>query len=165
MCSVNFLSGREGPHLDSAGAIRLPTPTRVGVTTMLQEEGPIENLDVRESSSASLPKLAHLARQAYGQKRTKECLDLTRAILLIDPDNVEAQLMRSAIRAEIHQNLEDAQALLRSAQLKQTSETLQPSVSTSEEDPDLDAEGEEPQTLPPEPNPVSADTDSAPTYE
>jgi hypothetical protein len=165
MCSVNFLSGREGPHLDSAGAIRLPTPNRVGVTTMLQEEGPIENLDVRESSSASLPKLAHLARQAYGQKRAKECLDLTRAILLIDPDNVEAQLMRSAIRAEIHQNLEDAQALLRSAQLKQSAETPQPSISIAEEAPDVNPDGQESQALLPESNAVSADTGEAPTLE
>ena len=151
--------------MDSAGAIRLPTPTKVGVTTMLQEEGPIENLDVRESSSASLPKLAHLARQAYGQKRAKECLDLTRAILLIDPDNVEAQLMRSAIRAEIHQNLEDAQALLRSAQLKQTSETPPPSISIAEEAPVVTPDGEESQVLVPESNAVSADTGEAPIPE
>src|SRR5262249_44911329 len=109
---------------------------------MLQEEGPIENLDVRESSSASLPKLADLARQAYGQKRAKDCLDLTRAILLIDPENVEAQLIRSAIRAEIHQSLEDAQALLRSAQLKHNPETPQSAVSPDQESPAQDPAAE-----------------------
>jgi hypothetical protein len=72
--------------------------------------------------TASLSNLAELAREAYGQKRTKDCLDLTRAILLIDPDNAEAQLMRSEIRAEMHQNLENAQALLRSAQVKDNSD-------------------------------------------
>src|SRR4030095_3903306 len=133
MSSVNFYPRRQGPHLDTAGAIRHPTPTRVGVTTMLQEEGPIENLDVRESSSVSLPKLADLARQAYGQKRAKDCLDLTRAILLIDPENVEAQLMRSAIRAEITQSLQASQALLRSAQLKQSPEAPQSSVDIAQE--------------------------------
>src|SRR5262252_6931461 len=134
---------------------------------MLQEEGPVENLGLRESSSASLPKLADLARQAYGQKRAKECLDLTRAILLIDPDNVEAQLIRSAIRAEIHQNLEDAQALLRSAQLKHNPETPQSPVSTDQESPAQDpaAEQEECQDLSPEPSPAPADTDHVPTLE
>jgi len=132
---------------------------------MLQEEGPIENLDLRESSSASLPRLADLARQAYGQKRAKECLDLTRAILLIDPDNVEAQLMRSAIRAEIHQNLESAQALLRSAQVKQNPETPQPSVSSPEENPDLDPGVEVPYALLPETKDVSAATDAVSTLE
>jgi hypothetical protein len=129
---------------------------------MLQDEGPIENLDVRESSSASLPKLADLARQAYGQKRAKDCLDLTRAILLIDPENVEAQLIRSAIRAEIHQSLEDAQALLRSAQLKRNPEAPQSTVDVAQESPDSDQEAEEHQALQSESNTVSADTDEAP---
>jgi hypothetical protein len=129
---------------------------------MLQEEGPIENLDVRESSSASLPKLADLARQAYGQKRAKDCLDLTRAILLIDPENVEAQLMRSAIRAEIHQSLEDAQALFRSAKLKQNPEAPQSSVDIAQESPDSDQDADEHQALRPESNAVSADADDAP---
>ena len=129
---------------------------------MLQDEGPIENLDVRESSSASLPKLADLARQAYGQKRAKDCLDLTRAILLIDPENVEAQLIRSAIRAEIHQSLEDAQALLRSAQLKRNPEAPQSTVDVAEESPDSDQDAEEHQALQSESNAVSADADEAP---
>src|SRR5262245_33141724 len=159
MSTVNFYPETQGPHLGTAGAIRHPTPTRVGVTTMLQEEGPIENLDVRESSSASLPKLADLARQAYGQKRAKDCLDLTRAILLIDPENVEAQLIRSAIRAEIHQSLEDAQAILRSAQLKQNPEAPQSPVYVAQESPDSDQDAEECQALRPEPNGASADAD------
>jgi hypothetical protein len=129
---------------------------------MLQDEGPIENVDVRESSSASLPKLADLARQAYGQKRAKDCLDLTRAILLIDPENVEAQLIRSAIRAEIHQSLEDAQAILRSAQLKQNPEAPQSTVGVAQESPDSDQDAEEHQALPSESNAVSADADEVP---
>ena len=84
--------------------------------------GPIGNGDVSEQPSRNLSRLADLARQAYGQKRTKDCLDLTRAILLIDPDNTEAQLMRSAIRSEMHQDLENTRALLRSADLKDKSE-------------------------------------------
>jgi hypothetical protein len=85
---------------------------------MPEREGTIGNVDVRELPTASLSNLATRAREAYGQRRTKDCLDLTRAILLIDPENPEAQLMRSAIRAEMHQDLENSQALLRSAQMK-----------------------------------------------
>src|SRR5262249_43999815 len=59
-----------------------------------------------------------LARQAYHQKRTKNCLDLVKAILLIDPENAEAQLMRSSIRMEMHLDLENARTLLRDAHLK-----------------------------------------------
>jgi hypothetical protein len=88
----------------------------------MPEQGPIGNVEVRELPNSSLSNLAARAREAYGNKRTKDCLDLTRAILLIDPENPEAQLMRSAIRAEMHQHLENAQALLRSAQMKDSTE-------------------------------------------
>ena len=91
---------------------------------MPERESPIGNVDVRELPTASLSNLAARAREAYGQRRTKDCLDLTRAILLIDPENPEAQLMRSAIRAEMHQDLENAQAFLRSAQMKDTMENV-----------------------------------------
>jgi len=90
---------------------------------MPEREGRIGNVEVPELPTSSLSNLADLAREAYGQKRTKDCLDLTRAILLIDPDNPEAQLMRSSIRAEMHQDLENAQALVRSAQTRDNSET------------------------------------------
>jgi hypothetical protein len=74
------------------------------------------DLDVSKSTSASLSKLTELARQAYEQKRTKDCLDLTRAILLIEPENVQAQLMRSSLQSDLQQVLENAQAVLRNAE-------------------------------------------------
>lgn len=78
---------------------------------------------VSESSIGNLSKLAGLARQAYEQKRTKDCLDLTRAILLIDPDNADAQWMRSAVQSQIQKDLENARAFLQQAQSKEPSES------------------------------------------
>lgn len=72
----------------------------------------IGHQEVSESSIGNLSRLAGLARQAYEQKRAKDCLDLTRAILLIDPDNADAQWMRSSIQSQIHQDLENARAFL-----------------------------------------------------
>jgi hypothetical protein len=77
------------------------------------------HLENTESPKDNLPKLAELARQAYEQKRTKDCLDLTRAILLIDPDNSTAHWMRSSIQSELHRDLENARAFLRQAQSKE----------------------------------------------
>jgi hypothetical protein len=102
---------------------------------------------------ASLSNLAELARQAYQNKRIKDCLDLTRAILLIDPENAEAHLMRSSIQSELYQDLENARALLRSAQGKDDSEPAQPPVQAA---PVLDTPAETPEAIPIEvpPTPV-----------
>ena len=78
--------------------------------------------EVSESSIGNLSKLAGLARQAYEQKRNKDCLDLTRAILLIDPDDAEALSMRSSVQSEIRQDLENARAFLLQAQSKDSPE-------------------------------------------
>src|SRR6516162_7287304 len=78
--------------------------------------------EVSESSIGNLSKLAGLARQAFEQKRTKDCLDLTRAILLIDPDHGQAQSMRSALQSEMHRDLENTRAFLRQAASRENSE-------------------------------------------
>jgi len=89
-----------------------------------QSTDTIERIDVSDSANGSPSKLAELARQAYQQRRTKDCLDLTRAVLLLDPDNVEAQQMRSAIRAEIQQDLDNARTFLRQAQSRKSIEEV-----------------------------------------
>src|SRR5437867_4054479 len=80
------------------------------------------DLEIRESTNGSLYKLIELARQAYEQKRIKDCLDLTRAILLIDPDNAQAQSLRSSMQSELHRNLENVSAFRRQAQSKEKPE-------------------------------------------
>jgi hypothetical protein len=78
--------------------------------------------ELSESSIGNLSRLAGLARQAYEQKRTKDCLDLTRAILLVDPDNADALWMRSSVQSQIRQDLEYAHAFLLQAQSKDSPE-------------------------------------------
>ena len=87
---------------------------------MSEREHTVPAGDVSESESGniSLAQLTELTRQAYEQKRTKNCLDLIRAILLIDPENAEAQLMRSSIRMEMHLDLNNARSLLKDVHLK-----------------------------------------------
>src|SRR5690349_1104532 len=82
----------------------------------------IGHLDPTGSPKDNLPKLIEQARQAYEQKRTKDCLNLTRAILLIDPGNTTAHSMRSSIQSEMYRDLENAQAFLREAQSKENAE-------------------------------------------
>ena len=86
--------------------------------------GPAGDLEIRESPNGNLYNLIliELARQAYEQKRIKDCLDLTRAILLIDPDNAQAQSLRSSMQSELHRNLENVSAFRRQAQSKEKPE-------------------------------------------
>src|SRR2546422_8098244 len=97
------------------------TTQKNGSVTMSQKETThlIGHLGDGESLKGDLPKLAELGRQAFEQKRKKDCLDLTRAILLIDPDNAPALSMRSVIQSEMHGDLEDGRALLTQAQCKE----------------------------------------------
>src|SRR6266566_204297 len=91
---------QEVDHIWTVPALQSPHTRNLGVTTMSQTEtiGSAGDLEVRESANGNLCKLIELARQAYEQKRTKDCLDLTRAILLIDPDN--AQQIQNVIAPE-----------------------------------------------------------------
>jgi hypothetical protein len=75
-----------------------------------------------------LAKLTELARQAYERKNTKDCLDLTRAMLLIDPDNSDAQSMRTAIQSDLHRDLENARAFLRQPQPVENIEQPEPAA-------------------------------------
>jgi hypothetical protein len=89
---------------------------------MSQKEttGTIGRLEAGESQDVNLPELTELAREAFEQKRTKDCLDLTRAILLVDPGNADAQAMRLAIQSEMHRDLDNARAFIRQAQIKES---------------------------------------------
>src|SRR6476661_6518044 len=80
---------------------------------------PVEHFDTNKSSNGELSRLAELARQAYERKDTRKCLDLTRAMLLIDPDSADAQRMRSSIQSDIHRDLENARAFLRQVHSKE----------------------------------------------
>jgi len=83
--------------------------------------------------------LAALARQAYDQKRTKDCLDLTRAILLIDPDNADALQIRSSIQSRMQHDLENARAILRQRQVD-LGEATQPESNDANDTDDTEQE-------------------------
>jgi PEGA domain len=68
--------------------------------------------NLQGASSIDLASLAMRARDAYDQKRTKECLTLTKSLLMADPENAEAKSLQRAIRSDIQRNLDDARALL-----------------------------------------------------
>jgi hypothetical protein len=72
--------------------------------------------ELGEVPTGNLAKLSEQARRAYERKNTKDCLDLTRAMLLIDPENADALSMRSAIQSDLHRDLEKARAFLRQPQ-------------------------------------------------
>ena len=115
---------------------------------------PIGHVEAGPPPKADLPRLAELARQAYEQKRTKECLDLTRTILLIDPENAAANSMRSNIQSQMQHDLESARAFFRQARSKETAEE-----NTAREEPEavLREIGESlAQSVVPEPAPPTA---------
>ena len=92
----------EGPDLGTLEAI-FQTTVKAGVSKMSQREttDPTGHLEVGQSPKENLPKLLEMARQAYERKQTKDCLDLTRTILLIEPNNPVANWMRSALQTEL----------------------------------------------------------------
>jgi hypothetical protein len=61
-------------------------------------------------------KLEAEAKQAYLQKRTKQCFALTKSLLAADPQNKEARSLDAAIRSELEQEFETARALLLDSQ-------------------------------------------------
>jgi hypothetical protein len=56
--------------------------------------------------------LATRARAAYQNKRTRECIELTKQLLNADPENAEGKSLQAAVSADIERDLTDARALL-----------------------------------------------------
>jgi hypothetical protein len=86
----------------------------------------VERPKISESPSAAMSKLSELARQAYEKKDKKECLDLTRAILLIDPQNADALWMRSSIQTDIRRDLDSSREFVRLAHSRESKEKPAP---------------------------------------
>jgi len=88
--------------------------------SQIETTATVGRLEAGESQDGNLPVLTERAREAFEQKRTKDCLDLTRAMLLVDPGNAEAQSMRPSVQSEIHRDLDNARAFIRQAQSKES---------------------------------------------
>jgi hypothetical protein len=65
----------------------------------------------------SLFELVALARQAFEEKRERDCFDLTRAALKIDPNHSEAREIHSCLQAGLEQDLSEARRLVEGARL------------------------------------------------
>src|SRR5947199_1056878 len=102
--------------------------------------GPAGDLEIRESPNGNLYKLIELAWQAYEQKRIKDCLDLTRAILLIDPNNAQAQSLRSSMQSELHRNLEKVSAFRQAQSKEKPKKQSEPSRTAVPGNVELDSE-------------------------
>src|SRR5262245_33746357 len=75
-----------------------------GVNRMVKEDRanipPKEDIVERAATQArtkNVTWLTTLAKQAYEQRRIQNCLSLTRAILLIDPENEDARALQSKL--------------------------------------------------------------------
>jgi hypothetical protein len=66
----------------------------------------------QELAQLDTSQLAAQAQAAYEEGRVRECLELLKKLAMVDPANVEAQALQSAIREDIQQDLHDARALL-----------------------------------------------------
>jgi hypothetical protein len=87
-----------------------------------QKADPIGRHEVDQLQDGNLAKLAERAQRAYERRETKECLDLTRAMLLIDPENEDALRMRSSIQSDLQRDLENTRALFRPHAVEKTSQ-------------------------------------------
>ena len=59
--------------------------------------------------------LVALARQAFQEKRRKDCLLLTRVILSIDSENTEARVIENWVRSDLDKEITDVRAVLEEA--------------------------------------------------
>jgi len=79
---------------------------------------PGERSPVDKSSAAGLVGLLYLAREAFEDKRRKQCLEVTSAILKIEPEHSEARTMQASVRADLERDFAGAQTLARDARSK-----------------------------------------------
>jgi hypothetical protein len=93
-----------------------PSVDPVSILLAPGERSPVDKS--ADSVAAGLVGLAYLAREAAEEKRHKQCLEATKAILKIEPDHKEARKLQSAVRTELDQQFVNAQILAREAQLK-----------------------------------------------
>jgi hypothetical protein len=69
--------------------------------------------------------LVALARQAFQEKRRKDCLLLTRVILSIDSENTEARVIENWVRSDLDKDIADVHAVLEEASQKGDGELFQ----------------------------------------
>src|SRR5262245_37705829 len=68
-----------------------------------------------ESQTKSVSELVTLARQFYTEKRRKNCLSLTSAILNIDPANKDALSIEAQLQSDLQRDFDRARQLAEDA--------------------------------------------------
>ena len=86
-----------------------PSVDPVSILLAPGEQSPVDNPE--KSVAAGLVGLAYLAREAAEERRHKQCLEATKAILKVDPEHMEARKIQSAVRTELDEEFVKAQAL------------------------------------------------------
>src|SRR6266516_4842295 len=71
-------------------------------------------------TDVDLQRLAAMARHAYEQRHLKNCIAITKALLLVDPEHAEARVLQSLIQSDIRQDLDKARALLEDVDRKES---------------------------------------------
>src|SRR5262249_23708842 len=97
-------------------------PIGICERTDVAEDESKTDLPPNKASPVELKGLIQLARTAYDQKRRKECLALTKAILKIDPASNEARVLQSLIESDINQALQRINALVKNPRMKNDEE-------------------------------------------
>jgi hypothetical protein len=59
--------------------------------------------------------MAYLARQAFQEKRRRQCLEITDAILKIEPEHTEARTIQTSVRSELDRDFANAKSILKDA--------------------------------------------------
>jgi hypothetical protein len=76
-----------------------------------KEPPPPDSSSTKDASA----ELVALARQAFQEKRRKDCLLLTRVILTIDAENKEAQVIETWVRSDLEKDIVEVRAVLEQA--------------------------------------------------
>jgi hypothetical protein len=85
-------------------------------TPILMEPGERSPFD--KSTAAGLVGLVYLARQAFEERRRKQCLEITTAILKIEPTHEEARTIQQSVRSELERDFSNARLLAKDAHSK-----------------------------------------------
>jgi hypothetical protein len=117
-------------------------------------EGPVPHSSKAEQQGSAdaamrsgLSELAVLARRALEEKRRKDCLALTSAMLKIDPENQDARVMQSWIRSDLQRENQQAYTLMRSARFTDAREPVEKAGLMLQDVLEIDPENEDAQIL------------------
>src|SRR4029453_2468562 len=83
-------------------------PSADSVPILLQ---PGERSPFDTSVAAGLVGLVYVAKQAYEERRRKQCLEIIDAILKIEPQHSEALTIQVSVRADLEKEFASAHAL------------------------------------------------------